>query len=457
MARDQADTTLYPKPPEGGGVRGGHLRILLYLFLAVFALVMLPLVRRHTDDGLLQQIGKNCALVAFSILTLQVALAARIKWIERPFGLDMTFRFHKAAALLALGLLLLHVTLVSWGSGHWYLLTSLHVRWAVWLGRLALLALATTVVISFWRRKLDIEFESWRYLHNILAVAVLSFGFVHSFVLGGDLNSPAMRIYWAAVLFSTALIYLFHKAVRPTRLRRHAYTVTDIRQEAPGIWTIHLTPPAGQDVYAYSPGQFHYVTFRRSKELPVEEHPWSISSTPTRPGLASTIKEMGDFTSTIGKTKVGDKADIDGPYGRFSYLFYPEEDVLVFICGGIGITPFLAMLRHMHDTGARKKVLLLWSNRKEQDILAREEIRQIVQSGRPQLKVVLFLTKPSEGWQGERGRISKEAIAKYLELPIRRTVGAYVCCSPPMARDVIGALRDLGVPAERIHDEGFSL
>jgi predicted ferric reductase len=435
----------------------GFLRVFLYLLITVFALILVTLVRPHTSDGFIYQLGKNCALVAFIILALQVVLGARIKWIERPFGLDMIFRYHKAAGVIALCLIILHVTLVCWGSGHWYLLTSLHVSWPVWLGRLALLALVTTVVTSLWRYKLKIEFESWRRLHNALFIVILAFGFIHGFKIGGDLTAPAMRIYWLAALAAAVTVYLFHKAMRPRHLKRHAYTVTAVHREAPRIWTIQLAPPDGQSAYSYAPGQFQYITFRRGRGLPVEEHHWTISSTPTRPGIASTIKELGDFTSSIGQTRVGDKADVDGPYGHFSYVFYPEEDDLLFIAGGIGITPFLAMLRHMHDTGVHKRVLLLWSNRTEEELLAREEIGQIGKFGTPELKVVFFLTNAGEEWKGERGRIDKDAIVRYLEPADGATRGAYVCCPTVMAKAIIRALEELGMPAEHIHHEGFSL
>ncbi len=446
---------LPPKPMTN--YSSGVVRVFLYLFITVFALILLTLVRSHTDDGFIHQLGKNCALVAFVIIALQAALAARIKWIERPFGLDMIFRYHKAAGVIALCLIVLHITLISWGSGRWYLLDSLHVQWPVWLGRLALLALVSTEVTSLWRRKLNIEFESWRKLHNALFVAILALGFAHSFKIGGDLTAAALRVYWAVALAAAVTVYLFHKALRPARLKRNAYRVTAVRQDAPRVWTIQLAPPAGRTVSPYAPGQFQYITFRRGRGLPVEEHHWTISSTPTRPGIASTIKEVGDFTSSIGQTQVGDNADVDGPYGRFSYVFYPEEDDLVFICGGIGITPFLAMLRHMHDTQARKKVLLLWSNRTEGEFVGREELEQIAQSGAPELKTVLFLTGVGKDWKGERGRIGKGAIAKYLAPQNGITRGAYVCCPPPMARIVMPALEGLGIPAEHIHDETFSL
>jgi predicted ferric reductase len=440
-------------PPRGSG----PLRVALYLLVAVFALLLLVWVRPHTDDGLIHQLGKNCALVAFVVLCLQAVLAARAKWIERPFGLDMVFRFHKAAGVVALALLAAHVTLVALGSHDWRLLTAFEVRWPVWVGRLALLALAANVVASLWRVKLRLEFQAWRRWHNLLAVAIIAFGFVHSVVLGGDLQSRALRAYWVAALGTAAAIHHWHKVLRPRSLRRRPYTVTAVRGEGPRIWTVELAPPAGESAFPYAPGQFHYVTFRRGRGLPVEEHHWTISSTPTRPGVGSTIKEVGDFTSTIGQTRVGDRADVDGAYGRFSYRVHPDEDDLVFVSGGIGVTPFLAMLRHMHDTGARKSVLLLWGNRAEQDLFAREELDEIAASGRPQLRVVHFLTHASEHWRGERGRIGEEVLARYLAPPARGTRGAYVCCPPPMAREIIRALGKLGVPAAHVHHEGFAL
>jgi predicted ferric reductase len=435
----------------------GSLLIVLYLLCSVFALILLTFVHPHTDDGLIHQIGKNCALVAFIILTLQVVLAARIKWIERPFGLDMIFRFHKAAAILAFSLLILHFTLVAWGSRHWRLLTAVEIDWPIWLGRLALLALGVNIAASLWRSRLHINFESWRSVHNSLAVIVLALGFVHSYRIGGDLSPSVMRVYWITALSAGAVVYFFHKGVRPARLRRNQWTVAAVRREGPKVWTVYLDPPAGKSVHGYAPGQFHYITFRRGRGLPVEEHHWTISSSPTRPGLASTIKEVGDFTATIGLTKPGDKADVDGPYGRFSYLMYPDEGDLLFICGGIGITPFLAMLRHMHDRKVRKKVLLLWSNKTEQDIVAREELDTIAASGRPQLTIVHFLTRAGEEWQGERGRIGRGAVAAYLRSEEAAKRGIYVCCPHRMFKSILPALRSLGISADRIHYEGFAL
>ena len=260
--------SLPPNFLTSGDRLAGITRIALYLFCTISVLVLLTFIRPHTSDGLIHQIGKNCALVGFSILVMQIVLAARFRWLERPFGLDMVIRFHKSAAGIAVVLLLLHPALVAWGSHHWQLLNSFDIHWPVWLGRLALLGLLINVVTSLWRSQFHLKFESWRSLHNVLGTGILSVGLVHSYRIGGDLSSAPMRAFWILVFLSGVIVYIFHKAVRPVRLRRHPFSVTHIRQETPKIWTVHLQSIEKKEVTPYAPGQFQFVTFHSAPDLP---------------------------------------------------------------------------------------------------------------------------------------------------------------------------------------------
>jgi len=314
-------------------------------FLFVYAvLVVLPVVvSSFVIPGfgpVVRELGKCMALAGIMILALQFALAARYKWVERPFGLDMLLRFHQRMAVFGAALLLAHPLLLAAGGGGWRLLVGLDLPWVIWLGKAALALLIFSVLLSLSQKKLNLKFERWRLVHDILGPVILISAFTHSWFVGDDLESALMKVLWAVVLAVTASVFLHHRFLRPRKLRERPYRVLDVHPEAENVWTIKLAPPEGTAVAPYLPGQFHFITFLRGRGLPVEEHHWTISSSPAQAGyVTSTIKDLGDFTSTMGDTKIGDKALVQGPFGRFSYRLYPRDKDLVFIAGGSGSRP----------------------------------------------------------------------------------------------------------------------
>jgi predicted ferric reductase len=429
--------------------------------LVYAALVMLPLIvaalsRPLTDHGFVYELGRSFALVGLALLALQFVVSARLSWVERPYGLDALYRYHKAAALLAVMLIALHPVLLVLGGAGWGLLTRPDVSWHIWLGKLALLLLLIQVLGSIFRPRLRVGFEQWRFLHN-QATVIFGLAFIHAWYTGGDFAEKAMQTSWWAMLAIAAMAYGYHKLIRPTILRRGAYRVAEVVRETHNVWTLHLEPPAGRSCFAYRPGQFQFLTLRRRERgLSVEEHPFTISSSPTQERLSSTIKESGDFTATIGRTRPGDLVSVQGPFGRFGYALHPGEADLVFIAGGIGITPFISMLRHMRDTQADFDVLLIYGNRTEADIVFRSELDGMTAGGHLRLRVVHVLSQADEAWHGERGYIDRGMLARSVG---ERVSGRayYVCGPPPMMTQVVAALRSLGVPPGRIAFERFSL
>ena len=428
-----------------------------YAVIVLSPLILLAIVRPLTDHGFVYTIGKNLALVGFAIFAMQFVVSARFKWIERPFGLNLLFSFHKTMAIVASLLVLSHPLLLLLGGGELTLVLGPEVSWHIWLGRIALVGLLFHVLLASFRLIIQLNYETWRFIHNVFALVFLPLAFLHSWKAGGDLELPAMRILWGTLLAAATAAYLWHRVARPLTLRRAPYTVTEVRKEADGVWTVAVAPPAGVARFDYLPGQFHFLTFRRAAHLPVEEHHWTISSSPTEAGvLRSTIKESGDFTATIGETKPGDTALVYGPFGRFSYVLHPEERDLVFVAGGIGITPIIGMLRHMRDTHAERTVTLFYGNTSERDIAFRDEIAEMERAGVASLKVVHILSKPSESWRGERGRLDKDIVAKFCG-PLFADRAFYICAPWEVMNQTIPILRHGGVPPGRIHFERFSL
>jgi len=435
----------------------GGLLILLYIALVLAPVAAVGAVRWETGHSFLFTVGKNLALAGFAMVALQFVLSARFRWVERPFGQDLVYDFHKAMAVVATLFIVSHPLLMAIGDGVWELIYDLDVTWDIWLGRIALVLILGHVIGSAFRAALGVDYELWKRGHNVAAIAILVLAYVHSRNAGGDFDLPFLRWYWVGLLVLALGTWTFSSVVRPWLLRREPWTVRAVDRETHDTWTVALEPPEGREPFAHEPGQFHFVVFRRGRDLPEERHHWTVSSSPTEPRIrASTIKESGDFTATIGETRPGDEALVYGPYGRFSHRFHPDEGDLVFVAGGIGITPMMSMLRFMRDTGDRRRVRLVYTNTAERDIVFREELSRMEAGDAPDLDVTHVLEEPPEGWKGEEGMLDEDSMERLLG-PHLAARAFYVCGPPPMMDAVIGWLRDRDVPARRIHSERFEL
>ena len=433
----------------------GAVRFGLYLGMVCSPLLLAFLVQPETDHSILQEIAKGLGLVGYTIVALQPILAARYRWIERALGLDLLLRFHRAMGLCAAALLLAHPLLYA-GAGEWELLLSFTHGWPVALGKVALAVLVLLVITTVFRRALKLSFETWRGIHNGLAASLLILGFIHSIAAGGDLADPAARVIWF-VLFAAGLVsQLVHWRSRTARRPGEEFRVTRVERETEDVWSLDLEPLVPEHGMDHLPGQFLFLTLHRTGRSP-EQHPFTIASarSPTTGRVTVTIKACGDFTRTIGETVVGDRAMISGPYGRFSHRIHSDEAPLVFIAGGVGITPMLSMLRHMREVGEDRSVLLLYGSRREGDIIAAAELHDISKSQRPSLRVVNILSEPHEGWSGARGYIDQEFIEHHCGGLAHKRF--YISGPPPMIHAVARALRRAGVPSDLIHYERFAL
>jgi predicted ferric reductase len=429
----------------------------LYFLVLITPLILMTVFRPQTDHSFTYELGKNFAVLGYTILTLQFVLAARLKWVERPFGLDIVLQFHRIMGSFAAVLLVFHPLVLALEMNRWELLYGLDRPWYIWAGRAVLLLLLLQIFLSVFRLSLRLEFEKWRQSHNILALVLIAGGFLHSWFAGGDLALVPMQILWVGLLILAIGVFLEHRWWRPRRLDRSIFQIIDVIQETHNVWTIKMAPKDEGRLLGHLPGQFHFITLGRDKHLPVEEHPFTISSSPTQEGfISSTIKESGDFTATIRHTRPGDLARVHGPFGRFCYLLHSRNCDLVFIAGGVGITPPMSMLRYMRDTREDIQVTLVYVNKTRRDIIFDEELSEMEKSDFPKLRVIHILSRPDADWDGETGRLDGKKIQRYCGNDLAGR-DYYLCGPPQMTRQLIRDLRNLGVPETRIHLEKFSL
>ncbi len=422
-----------------------------WILLAVMGLcITIPVVfwAQTLSPGLpfgeyLYDTGRMLALVGFVFAFFQFVLSSRIKWIERDIGLDKLFNIHRTAGMIALTFLLIHPVCLFLSDISYGDIPSFNLPKAIGFTSLFIFILVVGAAVLYSR--LNLKYETWKTIHWASYVA-LPLGFVHSLRLGSDLVSLPLRVFWL-VMGGSYVAILVSKLWNRLQVRRHPYQVAQVVQETHDTWSVHFE---GRRI-DYQPGQFLTVWLIRSGRVS-EPHPFTISSSPTEDRLSISVKSVGDFTDTIRDTKPTDRAYIDAPYGAFSFLNHDAHN-LVFIAGGIGITPFMSMLRYIVDKGLDRNVLLIWGNKAERDIAFRDELDKMV-TEMPSLQVV-HLMSSQDDWPGEKGYVDAALLNKHIQDVENSQV--FVCGPPAMMRQVIGALRELGVPKQRLHYERFAL
>jgi predicted ferric reductase len=421
--------------------------ILVYIALAMLPLVLAYALNPPSDDPLLSDLGLVIALVAFSLLSMQVALGSRLRPLDRVFGLDVVILFHRGMGIFATLLLVAHPILLAIGS-HSTRLFGLNTSWKVDLGKAALLLLVLGVALALSFSRLRIDYNVWRLFHKLMAV-VLLLGFTHAILIGPDLENRTMAVYWTA-LFTTAILLFLWQNVAVSLFGRHPLVIQSIKQETHDTFTIELKPRNGR-AFVYSPGQFMFLTFR-NPSLPDEEHPFTISSSPARTNaITATVKKSGNFTARIASFKPGDRAFAQGPFGRYSFVFH-SSSAIVFIAGGVGITPIHSMIAYLRDTGDVRPIALIYGNKTEADIIFRSELASLP----PNMVVHHVLSRPEATWAGLRGRITAEIITTCAKDHL--AAGDFFVCGPPAMMDsCVTVLRSLDVSYNRIHMERFTL
>jgi ferredoxin-NADP reductase len=222
--------------------------------------------------------------------------------------------------------------------------------------------------------------------------------------------------------------------------------VVEVIRRGEHALSVRFERPPG---FSYTAGQFMFITITRDTES-LTKH-LTISSSPTEPFLEVTKGLTGHpFANALEALAPGDEVAIRGPNGVFS-LDTRDEDV-VFISGGIGVTPLRSMARYAADTGLLVRILLLYSARTEGDLLFREEFEEM-QRARPLFSVRLTLTQPEPGWTGRVGRVDRALIEEAV--PDLRGRGFYVSGPRAMVDAMTAILREIGVAEDRIHREYF--
>jgi len=231
--------------------------------------------------------------------------------------------------------------------------------------------------------------------------------------------------------------------------------VARIFQETPTVKTFRLAPVDGPGPlpFMFEPGQFLTVavpvagkTVRRS---------YSIASSPGCQGWCEiTVKrENGGLVSGYLHERVAesDQLDLSGPYGRFTFRGQEAASV-IFIAGGVGVTPLMSAIRYLTDQSWNGRIDLIYACARLDGVIFREELIYLA-ARHPNLHVTLVLSdEPAGTWAGARGFVTAELLAGLPDIRSRRI---HMCGPPAMMAAVRQELSKLGVVEESIKTELF--
>ena len=228
----------------------------------------------------------------------------------------------------------------------------------------------------------------------------------------------------------------------------HTWTVREVVLEAPLVYSLILESTGTRPHFIS--GQ--YLTVRLPGFEPAEGKSYSISSTEEDEFVRLTIKEIGMFSKALIAHKEGDSLTTSSPYG----FFYPEQTSdrdLVFIAGGIGITPCMSIIETLAKEGYPRNVFLFYSNRTVADTIFKDEL-QVLQNSFPRLFVTYHLTRePNPPLHYTSGRITGESIV--ASLPTPHGSDYFVCGSIDFTKGIWGELRKASIESAQIYTEGY--
>ncbi len=196
----------------------------------------------------------------------------------------------------------------------------------------------------------------------------------------------------------------------------------------------------------YIAGQFIEVTLAHSDSDGKGIRRWfTLSSSPTEPEIAITVKfdsTVSSFKQALQRMKSGDTIHISDPLGDF---VLPLDDSLpvVWIAGGIGITPFHSMATWLKDTNSKREITLFHSIRNQAEAIFADTMKR---AGIDEH----YLTNTSTG---EAARLSAKGIVNTLVDPS----AAYYYASGPeqMVENLADGLQTNGIDRQRIITDVF--
>jgi predicted ferric reductase len=282
----------------------------------------------------------------------------------------------------------------------------------------------------------------WKYTHYLAYICV-PFVLLHIPDLGTQQRSHALVNAYFMMLVATYVIITIVRLVGVFNLDRTRYRVTQHVQLTQIDHMIRLEPAGPRHLEPHA-GQYVYVKLGFMSE----DHPFSVTEYDATSGaITVTYRLAGMYTHELSRVSTGNEVMLGGPYGNFMHELDDEPRPVVYLAGGIGITPFVAPILQRASTH-------------EQWLFAANRSRDLAVLGKP-LKdalgshaIAVYSREESPTSPGEEiGYISADILHAYLGDLSRYQF--YLCGPPAMMQSMREMLSAAGVTSSQVRSEEF--
>lgn len=227
----------------------------------------------------------------------------------------------------------------------------------------------------------------------------------------------------------------------------------DREEIAEGTMAFHFEKPEG---FSFRAGQaIDLILPGPSDDAQSSRHAFSIASAPDENRLTiATRMRDSPFKRTLGSLPAGTSVEIDGPFGALT-LHNKRTRPAVFIAGGIGITPFVSILRQAGKDGLAQSFILIYSNRRPEDAAFLAEL-QALETRMASFQAITTMTRSSQSkqaWPGNSGPIDAgllKRVAESLAAPIY-----YLAGPTTFVEAMRNLLNEAGIDEDDVRSESF--
>ncbi|WP_144579341.1 pyridoxamine 5'-phosphate oxidase family protein [Agrobacterium sp. DE0009] len=237
-------------------------------------------------------------------------------------------------------------------------------------------------------------------------------------------------------------------------------TVTAIVDESATIKSFHLQPGDGAGLLPHSAGQHLPIRIKLPGEDKAVIRTYTLSVAPSDGIYRISVKRDGRVSQFLhDAVAVGDIIEARAPAGGFS-IDARSTRPAVLLAGGVGITPLLAMLRHVVYEGLRKQrvrpVTLFYAARSKADRPFEKEIADLIGATKGVVRLVRVLSDTTDAEEGRdfdaAGRIDMAMLTRFLPF---NDYDFYLCGPAQFTQGLYDGLRVLNIADNRIQAEAF--